>query len=97
MTNGQPNSTSQDARDDVAAAQRRRALINARVHDYRRRKRDGLRLVPLEIFEGELDVLVEHGLLLPIKRNDYRVAVPEALEKLIEAAVAALIEGRLCP
>lgn len=87
MTKGQANST----------AQRHRAMTNARVRDHRRRKRDGLRLVPLEIFESELDALVEHGLLAPKDRNDYRVAVPEALEKLIGAAVEALIEGRLIP
>ena len=87
MTNSQSDSI----------ARRRRALTNARVRDHRRRKRHGLRLVPLEIFESELDALVEHGLLAPKDRNDYRVAVPEALEKLIGAAVEALIEGRLIP
>ena len=87
MTAARPSPPTRGLSQDVAAV-RCRAMANARVRDHRRRKRDRLRLVPLEIFEHELDALVTHGLLSPDKRTDYRVAVPEALEKLIEKAIS---------
>ena len=36
-----------------------------------------------------------HGLLSADRRDDYRIAVPESLEKLIAAAISALNRGLL--
>ncbi len=73
----------------------RREPSTWRTRDFRRRRRDGLHLVAVEIFNHEIEVLVVHGVLSADRRDDYRIAVPESLEKLIATAISALNRGLL--
>jgi hypothetical protein len=57
-----------------------------RMRKYRERKRDGRRCVTLEIFELEIDALVQKGLLGRETRND-PIEIADALYKLIEATL----------
>jgi len=49
----------------------------------RQRRRNGLRCVPLEVRDTEIDGLVAHGLLDPEVRNNRR-AIAGALGKLLD-------------
>jgi hypothetical protein len=71
------------------------ALSNAeRGRAFRRRRKDGLRQITVEIFEQELDALEREGLLDRRDRSD-RIAVGNAVTTVLERAFAALAEGRL--
>jgi hypothetical protein len=62
-----------------SAAQRMRA--------HRERRRLGLRVVAVQVFESELDALVNKGLLAPETRNDAR-AIIQALHRHFEQTLA---------
>ena len=49
----------------------------------RLRRRDGMRVVPFEVRDAEIEGLVTHGLLDPSCRND-REAIARALGNLID-------------
>jgi hypothetical protein len=49
----------------------------------RLRRRDGMRVVPFEVRDAEIEGLVTHGLLDPARRND-REAIARALGNLID-------------
>ena len=50
----------------------------------RKRRRDGLRVIPFEIRDDEIGGLVTSGLLEPVARNDLN-AIAQALGKLLDA------------
>jgi hypothetical protein len=54
-----------------------------RMRAARRRRRDGLRCIPLEIRDGEIEALVKAGVLTPDARND-RAAIAAAMGKLLD-------------
>src|ERR1700722_14616504 len=49
----------------------------------RQRRRDGLRIIPFEIRDDEIEGLVTHGLLDPVARND-RNAIARAVGGLLD-------------
>jgi hypothetical protein len=49
----------------------------------RLRRRDGMRVIPFEVRDAEIEGLVTHGLLDPARRND-REAIARALGNLID-------------
>jgi hypothetical protein len=63
-----------------------------RARESRRRKKDGLRLIPIEIFEQEIAELVQLGLLPAHEHND-KLSVSHALYPVIEAGLAAVKKG----
>ena len=67
--------------------QRNRSTERAR--ECRRRKKDGLRLIPIEIFEQEIDELVRLGQLPAAERTD-RISVSHTLYPIIEAGFRIL-------
>jgi len=60
-----------------------RSSAAERMHISRKRRRDGLRCVPFEIRDSEIEILVTRGLLDPVARND-RSAVARALGTLLD-------------
>ena len=77
--------TSKDARSF-------RTLSNAdRMRNYRRRKRDGLRYLGLEIRDTEVDALINKGLLVAEERLNNR-AVVRALYRFLDVTL-----GRVTP
>jgi len=69
------------ALDDSA---RQLKLAAERMRVTRQRRRDGLRIIPFEIRDDEVEGLVAHGLLDPVARND-RNAIARALGGLLDA------------
>jgi hypothetical protein len=76
MTPIEPNATPVTR----SAAQRMRA--------HRERRRLGLRVVAVQVFESELDALVNKGLLAAETRNDAR-AIIQALHRHFEQTLAS--------
>jgi len=66
----------------------------ARARESRRRKKDGLRQITVELFEREIDEFAQHGLLATHERGD-KIAVSHALYLVIEAALGAIQSGTL--
>ena len=56
----------------------------ARARRYRKRQREGTRLIPLEIFDYEVEALVEYGLVDESHRSD-RAQIAEGLRLLLFA------------
>jgi hypothetical protein len=54
------------------------SLAAERMRRHRQRQRDGLRCVTIELYETEVDALIQKGLLKPETRND-SLEVIEAL------------------
>ena len=54
----------------------------------RARRKDGLRVVPFEVRDTEIDTLINHNLLEPVDRGN-KVAVARALGKLLDRIPAA--------
>jgi hypothetical protein len=69
----------------VAAPTSRSPAQRMRAH--RERRRLGLRVVAVQVFESELDALVTKGLLAPETRNDAR-AIIKALHRHFEQTLA---------
>ena len=54
-----------------------------RIREHRQRRREGLRVVPLEVRDTEVAALVERGLLQPAETGN-RVAIARALGVLLD-------------
>jgi hypothetical protein len=70
----------------VAGQTSRSAADRMRAH--RECRRLGLRVVAVQVFESELDALVNKGLLAPETRNDAR-AIIQALHRHFEQTLAS--------
>jgi hypothetical protein len=62
---------------------RQRTMAAARMRLSRLRRHGGMRVIPFEVRDGEIEGLVAHGLLDPAQRND-REAIARALGNLID-------------
>jgi hypothetical protein len=65
------------------APARQRSSSAARMRLSRLRLRDGIRCIPFEVRDAEIEALVSHGLLDPADRNN-REAIARALGILID-------------
>jgi len=72
-----------------AAAPRSSQLTDsaARMRRYRKRKRSGLRFVPLEIREKEIDALIRRGFLVEEDR-DQNSAIRRAIYRHLDATLS---------
>ena len=61
-----------------------------RMRTHRERRRNGLRMVPFEIRESEVDELVRRKLLDPTQRHD-RWQIAHALGKLLDRVLARVL------
>ena len=68
--------TAEPARRLTPAAERMRLT--------RQRRRDGMRVIPFEVRDEEIEALVARGLLDPVARND-RSAIARAMGNLFDA------------
>ena len=59
------------------------SLAAERMRRHRQRRRDGLRCLTIELYETEVDALIQKGLLKPETRND-SFAVIEALYEYLK-------------
>ena len=79
----------------LSAAQRRHDRTGSqRSREYRRRKREGLRPIMLEIRDEEIAAMVQRRILRAEDRED-KLAVSAALYAVLDAAFGALEEGSL--
>jgi hypothetical protein len=84
--------SSQEAelRNDAPAA-----LTSAeRAATFRRRKRDKLRVLRIELRQEEIDAMVKNGLLKVVDR-DHQFAITAALYEVLDRSFSALATGRL--
>jgi hypothetical protein len=66
-----------------------RSAAAERMHAHRKRRRAGLRCVTVELFEAEIDKLVQEGLLKVDARNDMnevRKALHDYLDRTLSGA-----------
>jgi hypothetical protein len=66
----------------------------ARAAAFRRRKRDKLRVLRIELRQEEIDVMVAQG-LLKMDERDIQFAIMAALYAVLDRAFPALAAGRL--
>ena len=59
-----------------------------RMRRHRQRRRDGLRCLTIEVYETEVDALIQRGLLKPETRND-SLAVIEALYRHLKRTLTS--------
>ena len=79
----------------LTAAQRRHDRTGTqRSREYRRRKKEGLRPIALEIRETEIDLMIEKRLLKHEERSD-GFAIQAALYRFFDMAFSALQRGDL--
>jgi hypothetical protein len=65
------------------APAKQRSSSAARMRLSRHRRRDGMRCIPFEVHDAEVEALVSHGLLASADRNN-RQAIASALGSLID-------------
>lgn len=80
--------------NDSTAWQGRATSSTERVRETRRRRKQRMQLIKLEIREHEVSALIEHGLLDAGERDD-PMAITSAIGVLLDAAFPALHDGVL--
>ena len=73
---------------------RRDTGSTARNREYRRRRREGLVIVPIEVKNEEIDTLVARGLVRQGERED-KHAVEAGIYSVLDSAFAAILSGSL--
>jgi hypothetical protein len=96
--------TMQDAHNDTEAsavqengatrARRNDNTAAARGREYRRRLKEGLKPILIEVREQEVDILVERQILAARERSD-KMAIAAAIYVVLDRAFAALDAGSL--
>jgi hypothetical protein len=90
--------TSAEQTNGVAPTIQRRCdrTVTQRGREFRRRQKEGLKPILIEVREEEVDILVERQILAARERSD-KMAIAAAIYVVLDRAFAALDAGSLPP
>ena len=81
---------------DASPAPRRPTGSTLRNREFRRRRKEGLTIIPVEVRQEEIAIMVERKLIHERERGD-KLAVVAGLYRILDAAFAAIEDGSLTP